>query len=187
MTFIEEVEQELRNVIGPAKSKAKVNMNTNNTNVTFIIFMSFLLIIGGAAVWYVKEGQKALPTPQYQNQYQNPNYYPQLNQPNYPQPSNDLNQKVDALIRQYQLLSQNTQKIFERGQWTQDRMRLMGTINNHNLAVIQGNLPRNELIYLNEDWTIVRMPDRIYLDAETQEFLRKFIRARAATPEQNKS
>lgn len=177
MAFIDDIERELRNVIGP-KSKPKVNMNTNN-NFAFGLFIIVLLVVGGVAAWFVKESQKTaqLPAP---SMHQNPNYYPQLSQPSFPQSNSTTDQKVDLLIRQYQLLAQTTQKVYERGQWTQDRMRLMGTINNHNLAVVQGNLPRNELIYLNEDWTISRMPDRIYLDAETQEFLRKFIRARVS-------
>lgn len=186
MAFIDEIERELKNVIGP-KSKPKVNMNTNN-NFTFVGFLIIILVVGAAAAWYVQEGKSQIGLPSPSMQTQSPNYYPPISQPSFQQP-NSINQQqqVDALIRQYQLLAQTTQKIYERGQWTQDRMRLMGTVNNHNLAVVQGNLPRSELIYLNEDWTISRLPDRIYLDAETQEFLRKFVRARATVPEPAKS
>lgn len=68
------------------------------------------------------------------------------------------------------------EKIWERTKWNSDIITLMSIVDNHNLAVSQNGYPKSHYIYLNEDWTINRLPDYVQLDPETKAFLQKFVR-----------
>jgi len=68
------------------------------------------------------------------------------------------------------------EKVEKRSRWNSEILTLISILNNHNLAVSQNGYPRSEYIYLNEDWTIDRMPNRVKLDPKTRAFLQKFVR-----------
>lgn len=95
--------------------------------------------------------------------YQNNNNSPSINN------SPSLDKKVE-------LLTIGTQKIWERTKWNTDAVILLSIINNNNSFVLKNNYPKSELIFLNSDWTINKMPTAVQLDDEDKEFLKKFIR-----------
>lgn len=95
--------------------------------------------------------------------YQNNNNTPSINN------SPTLDKKVE-------LLTVGTQKIWERTKWNTDSLILLSIINNNNSFVLKNNYPKSELIFLNSDWTINKMPTAVQLDDEDKEFLRKFVR-----------
>lgn len=57
-----------------------------------------------------------------------------------------------------------------------DRLTLMAILQNHNLVVIKNDYPRNELIFVNKDWTIDRLPDRLNMTEENREFISQFLK-----------
>lgn len=85
---------------------------------------------------------------------------------------------LDYLKSEYERLDEAAGKIWERTKWNSDHMILLATVNNHNLAVLQQNLPKSELIFINEDFTISRMPNRIKLDPADEKFIKKFVRSK---------
>lgn len=83
---------------------------------------------------------------------------------------------LDDLKKQYEAIDLAAQKIWERTKWNSERMTLLATLNNHNLLVLANGHPKSELIFINPDWTINRLPDRIKLDSADIEFMKKFLR-----------
>ncbi len=112
-----------------------------------------------------------------QSQQQQPynNYYSQWDNAGYSPYTLDYPMAMPAEQR-IDRLESAARKIWERTKWNSDRITLLGTINNHNTVVIKRGLPRSELILLNGDWTINRMPNRIYLDYKDKEFLKKYVK-----------
>ncbi len=90
-------------------------------------------------------------------------------------PGNSDVTTIAELKKKYEAIDSAAQKIWERTKWNNDRIVLLANVNNHNLYVIKENLPKTELIHLNADWTIDRLPDHIALKPEDQEFLKKFL------------
>jgi len=178
----EKVEQETGKPV-PKRSVAVAQTTTSQPNNLVLFVVIFVLVLGGFWVFKLKSGGLvSLAQPQ-QQQWGYPQSYPQIPWTNpqvQPQqqwtvpPSNDP--QIEMLKRQYETLDAAARKIWERTKWNADRMTLLATINNHNLVVQQNNLPKTELILLNEDWTINRIPDRIKLDNADQEFMRQFLR-----------
>jgi hypothetical protein len=192
MDFITDLENRLRQEIPsspvPARSSSVAQTTSKQPNNLVLFGVIFGLVLLVFVVYkYRTGGLTALVGPQQPPQQQSQPYfsYPQVqpwsNLPiQQPQqqwtlpPSN--NPEIEMLKRQYETLDAAARKIWERTKWTNDRITLLATINNHNLVVQQNNLPKTELIFLNADWTINRMPDRIQLDASDQEFMRQFIK-----------
>jgi len=81
-----------------------------------------------------------------------------------------------SLESKVEVLEIATRKIWERTKWTTDRQILQSIVSNNNSSVIKNNYPKSELIFLNSDWTINRMPTAINLDESDKEFLQKFIK-----------
>lgn len=90
--------------------------------------------------------------------------------------TNSVEQRLELFKKQYNNLDEATNKIWERTKWNSDHVTLLGILNNHNIVVLQQNHPKTELILLNKDWTINRLPDRVQLDAQDKEFLNKFLK-----------
>lgn len=95
--------------------------------------------------------------------------------PHYQQPFEQKQTDVARLTAQYEELVGVTNKVWNRTKWNSERMALLATVNNHNLVVIQNNYPKTELILLNSNWSINRMPNRITLTPEQKQFLQQFV------------
>ena len=70
----------------------------------------------------------------------------------------------------------NGDELWRRSRWNSDVVTLMSIVNNHNLVVTQNGHPKSHYIYINEDWTIDRLPDHVYLDSQSRAFLERFVR-----------
>lgn len=70
----------------------------------------------------------------------------------------------------------NLNKTLDKSRWITDIITLTTIVDNHNLAVTQHNLPKSHYIYINEDWTINRIPDQVRLNDDSRAFLQKFVR-----------
>ena len=55
-----------------------------------------------------------------------------------------------------------------------EMQRLLAIISNNNAAAVRGGFP-NEVILLNRDWTISKLPTLLFLDEEDIKFLSKFL------------
>jgi len=55
-----------------------------------------------------------------------------------------------------------------------DRTVLMGTLHNNNWSAIQGQRP-DEIVYINQDWTINHLPNLLDLTDDNRNFLDKFL------------
>jgi hypothetical protein len=75
------------------------------------------------------------------------------------------------------------ERVEKRSRWNSEILTLISILNNHNLAVSQHGYPRSEYIYLNKDWTIDRLPNRVKLDPETRAFLQKYLRSNYRGPD----
>lgn len=160
--FLKDLEYQIKDII---RSKKKEKVMNNNNNPLFLFAFVFVLVVGIFVAYKFKT--VTIPNQTFQSPFQS-NLSPLSQQS---QPSD-----IEVLKRQYEAIYGATTKIWERTKWNSDRMTLLGTLNNHNLVVIQNNYPKSELILLNSDWTINRIPDRISLDPTDKEFLKKFVR-----------
>jgi hypothetical protein len=68
------------------------------------------------------------------------------------------------------------QKIWDRTKWNTDRTILLSIVSNNNNYVIKNNYSKSELIFLNSDWTINKMPTVLNLDEADKEFLKQFVK-----------
>ncbi len=59
-----------------------------------------------------------------------------------------------------------------------DKIAIVGLIQNNNLCVTKNNYPKEDYLYINEDWTINEMPRRLALTPEAKKFLSKFLRVK---------
>lgn len=151
---------DLENTIRNINYKTKKQTDNNGVVVIGLLFM-----IGACCFALVNS--------------KNVNVWPKSQTPVYNQQSSWMNQPSAApvdLKTQVDKLTDATKKIWERSKWNSDRLTLLATINNHNLVVTQQGLPRSELILLNSDWTIDKMPNRIQLDPQDQAFIKQFLR-----------
>lgn len=57
-----------------------------------------------------------------------------------------------------------------------DRLALFAIVNNNNMAVVKFGYPKQDIIFINSDWTIDRMPPHVQLGKEDEEFVRRFVK-----------
>jgi hypothetical protein len=176
MAFLDELETNIKNSLGGRQTFAPAPAQVSPV---WLFALILVLATGVYTVVKFKAPIQIQPTngaSQWTAQQQpsaNPNWPWQPQQPTGPVTTE---QKVDSLKAQYDKLDAAARKIWDRTKWNSDRMTLLATVNNHNLVVISQNYPKTELIFLNEDWTINRMPNRIQLDATDQAFIQQFVR-----------
>jgi hypothetical protein len=177
------LESEIEGIFGKKSNVAAVSevpVKNNNTNV----ILGVIVLVLGLAVFSVYRSKTTQQASAWQNNQ--PSLFQQqpMNGPGlFPQQNVNphmnvltTEQKLEVLKKQYENVDLAAQKIWDVTKWTRDRMTLLATVNNHNLVVLQNNHPKTELIYLNSDWTINRLPDRISLDQSDQEFIKKFVK-----------
>jgi len=156
--WLNDLESKLKTVLVNAPDAAQPKKESANGNLTLFVLV-LLMICGLYFTWkykFVKINQPIINRQLSLEQRQA--------------------QKIEELQRQYDGLDATAKKIWDRTKWSTDRVTLLAIINNHNLIVLQQNLPRNELIFLNEDWTINRLPDHVTLTEKNEEFVKKFVR-----------
>ena len=168
-----QVKEDLKKKSSGTDRPARRNAGNRDLSVYWLFGIILLLVTGVAVTYQAKGGNPYVAQPY--NNYQSYNPYPSTPAPNYNSPY-DYNYPSMTVDQRMERLESAARKIWDRTKWNSDRLTLLATINNHNGVVIKNALPRQELILLNSDWTINRMPDRIQLDQQDQEFLKQYIR-----------
>lgn len=64
----------------------------------------------------------------------------------------------------------------QRQKWQNDRLTLLAIVHNHNNAVMKNHRPGSELIFLDQDWTINKLPNSMKLSDQDKLFLKKFLK-----------
>jgi hypothetical protein len=100
----------------------------------------------------------------------NKGYFDSWTKPNYSQ-GYSQGQKLNPMMYEHLV-----RKVEKRSRWNSEMITLVSILNNHNLAVLKHGYPRSELIYLNGDWTIDRIPNRVNLNEEQKAFLRRYLK-----------
>lgn len=59
-----------------------------------------------------------------------------------------------------------------------DKVSLLGIVTNQNNAVIANQRPAEELMFINPDWTVDKMPSQVAVEPTTEIFLKKHLRKR---------
>jgi len=96
-------------------------------------------------------------------------YFDSLTKPSYSQSTQG--QKLNPMMYDHLV-----RKVEKRSRWNSEMITLVSILNNHNIAVAKHGYPRSEYIYLNSDWTIDRIPNRVNLDEEQTAFLRRYLK-----------
>lgn len=158
----------------PEERKNDMDEIFNKKNMPVLLLVALAIVI---ITWF--NYQEKLNN-QFSNNMQMPGQITDLNQvPPWYQNQNNNTPSINnspTLDKKVELLTVGTQKIWERTKWNTDSLILLSIINNNNSFVLKNNYPKSELIFLNSDWTINKMPTAVQLDDEDKEFLRKFVR-----------
>lgn len=84
-------------------------------------------------------------------------------------------QQEEVRRREYEDQAESAiRKTYGRTKSNRERITLLGILYNNNTAAARAG--RKDFIFLNEDWTIDRMPTYLALDAEDREFLSKYVK-----------
>lgn len=67
-------------------------------------------------------------------------------------------------------------KINGKLKWHNDRITLLGMTVNENFLIMYNNASRSNLVFLNRDWTIDKMPQYLELSESDKEYLRQFVK-----------
>jgi len=165
--------------------KVRLNEEPKDNPVGLPLFLLVLLLgVGLVFAWYVKKGQQAPSGPPIA--YQQPNnpympyerpYTPPGSSPQWrPGPGPGPTSPDPRLTQDVQNLKEVTQLMWEKQKATTERLTLLGIIANQNFTVLERGLPKSEMLYLNADWTIDRMPSQLNLDEADKEFLRRYLK-----------
>ena len=73
------------------------------------------------------------------------------------------------------LVSQD-EKLQNKINWCEDRIFVLGVVNVHNHEVIKRNLPKEDLIVIDENWKINRYPDLLKFDERSETIIRRFLK-----------
>ena len=159
-------DQELKKLLGGSKPVATQAPPQSQDTRVFLLFA--VLLLAAAMMIAYQRNQPAVP-------YLEPPKQQQQQRPVEPTPEK-FNHNYTQVDQRLDRLESGFKAIWDRAKWNSDRLTLLATIHNHNMVVVKNSLPKSELILLNSDWTINRMPDRINLDAQDQEFLKRYLR-----------
>lgn len=98
-------------------------------------------------------------------------------------PIEPLPPKPDSQIESIIALKEDIQKskltldgLSSQMRANEEKISLIGIVLNENFLVIRNNLPKDNMIFFNRDWTIDKMPKNITLTEEDKAYLNKFIK-----------
>ncbi|RDJ35030.1 MAG: hypothetical protein DWQ19_09350 [Crenarchaeota archaeon] len=170
-TWTDDLENQVR---AERKNSPRAVAAPANKDYTWVFLLGILILaVVAAFIFFQNKGYTPIaqqPSNNYYSQWdrqESYNYNNTQDRYNYNRLTTD--QRVDRL-------ESAARQIWERSKWNSDHMTLLATIHNHNMVVIRDARPRSELILLNSDWTINRLPDRIYLDYQDREFLKRYLK-----------
>lgn len=162
---------ELEDTIDDQTPQLRPVVKSDQDKLTLPLFLLFLVVSVGLVGAYVWKKNST-----YATRYQ-PNVITQS-------PSNGPNYNYRSYQKDVDEVRKATEKVWDKTKWNTDKMRLIAVINNHNTAVVKNNYAKSDLIYINEDWTINRLPNHLNLSEDDKEWLRNnHMRQRVSTTE----
>lgn len=85
-----------------------------------------------------------------------------------------LRAEVDKLRTEYR---QELDKLWAKNKFNSDRLTVLGVVANENGVIIQQNYPKDDLIFLNSDWTMERAPKYLKISSDNdREFLKRWVK-----------
>lgn len=158
----------------PSTISERTSESSKLANVLSIVVLVLVAVL--VIAWSVKANQTSEIAQIQPMPGQDVGNYPQ--HPQYPQYPESTSPGIISQIQQDQKMQQQTiGRMWERQKWATDRLTLMAMLTNHNTAVSQYNYPKSDMVYLNPDWTIDKMPKYLDLDRDDRVFLQQFMRA----------
>lgn len=88
----------------------------------------------------------------------------------------DLFNKPHSVIVQKESTESKIAKIETNIADIKEKIRILGILHNHNTAVLQSFSFGNELIAINRDWTVNRVPNRIIYQPDDFDFIKKQVK-----------
>jgi len=171
--WLESMKSDLEKAVKPKDSPDKVNESLNNSingkanmekkNDWFFIGTAILLIFLIFITYKNKEGSQFGPSTNIDQETP------------WQQESVPQNRK-ETVEEQVVKLKEFSTKILEVTKGNIDKITLLGILQNNNSCVIKNNLPKSDLIFINSDWTIDKMPTAINLDDEDKNFLKQYVK-----------
>lgn len=178
MDYLKSLEDEFKDILNSKKEEAsdkkpegnnKMQNLVNKENVPFLWIGALVLAV---ITWFNYQSK-------INNQYVNqpPTGSTEIAQSTPPWYKNNTEQKESVSAdEKVETLKLAVQKIWERTKWNTDRTILLSIVSNNNNYVVKNNYPKSELIFLNSDWTINKMPTVLNLDEADKEFLKQFVK-----------
>ena len=148
--------------------------NSNYLNCTLII-VTFLATI--FVVWFITKDISSKDNQSFNNiGYVNPDGFNGQFKIFNNTPNNSVEHDLNVLKHKYVELDSFVKELFKRSDWSMDRQRLMSILWNHNTMVIKTGGYTTDLILINGDWTIDRLPWLVSLTNDDRNFLIKFLK-----------
>ena len=183
-TWEDRLREEIRN-IQPAPPKPQPHPKKQNNTWMYVI----IIILLAAATLFVYNMKTGLITNWINSRFNTAttNPTPPCNDfpgdgpstPTPPPAKNNLVVEVQQLRFDLEKMKAENATKYEEMQkklkWHNDRITLLGMLNNENWLVIRNEGPNSgNFIYFNADWTISRQPQYLQLSAADQEFLERY-------------
>jgi hypothetical protein len=165
--WLAELEGEIQHN-GPVviRPRAKASVQDKMTLPFFLLFLVLAIALTGAIIWKNRNSvPNYLDTSPYATYQERMPSRQQIPPYQYQNDNREIKEIRDA-----------TTKVWQRVRWNSDIIHLMAVVDNHNAAVVKNGYPKSDLIYINEDWTINRIPKYLDFTEADREFLRKFVR-----------
>jgi gas vesicle protein len=84
--------------------------------------------------------------------------------------------EIEKLKSQVDQLAESQTDIKSKLKWNKDRVTLMGVLLNENFVIIKSRKDPNSFIFLNDDWTLNKMPQNLEVSPSDREFLQKYVK-----------
>jgi hypothetical protein len=93
-----------------------------------------------------------------------------------PEPPVDHSPTISQLVQDVEDLQVKNKTIEERLTVQGRRTAFLGMLHNNNFVVLKNGYDRNDLVFLNRDWTIDQMPKYLNLTPEDTAYLQRYLR-----------
>ncbi len=101
---------------------------------------------------------------------------PELNLDEPPQPEAvDYSATISQLVQDVEALQAKDQSIDEKLALQARRTAFLGMLHNNNFVIMKNGYNRNDLVFLNRDWSIDQMPKYLTLTAEDRAYLERYL------------
>ena len=92
-----------------------------------------------------------------------------------PRPNSELAELRGIVRRNQADTTAALEKIQTKTKLNSERIILLGMLSNENAMIYRQNYDKNDLIFLNRNWTLDQMPKHLQMTPEDREYLKKFV------------